>query len=592
MNVLSRGMVLLCTAALLPPCPPPEEEGQVRYAILVIGDGMQLAHEIAASRYLHGTDRGLAHHALPVQTLCTTWDVTTYNRYARALGAAPYDPRSFDPRIGYDPARGGDRTYDGAWTPPSEDYFFTPLLSWEAPKGREGTRKKIPATDSASSATALSCGVKTDDGNIAWLPGDPPGGALTTVAERARAQKGAAFGVVTTVPFSHATPAAFVSHNVDRDNTAAIAAEMIRDVRPDVVIGAGHPATTAPFPWRKEEEYTLGTFVKSKEGDFYECTQAGISGKTVPKWDPAPGAATADGTVLWTRRPNGMNFTFIGKEDYEGLSAGTRPPYDEYRFVERAPGRDGAKALASAVEEILSRPGGRRLFGLFGGRRRYMDHPVPVDDPGHPRFLPPPPEDPPLAACASAALRVLTHRAGPKGFFLMVEAGDIDWANHQRDYAWMIGAMRQLDETVRTIIAFVEDPSTPLTWENTLLIVTADHANGGLRFAGDRRLGKGALPRQIEAAAPRKTGEEAPPGPAPTAPPPDPDEERRSWTYPGQEIRYGAPGHHTNEPVTVHARGAGASFLRSYEGRWYPGTRLVDNTHLYEVLRRAMGLAP
>lgn len=588
---LSRTAAWILALASLASCPPPGEEGRARYVILVIGDGMQLAHEIAASRYLHGTDRGLAHHALPVQTLSTTWDVTCYDRYARARKAPKYAPGSFDPRIGYDPALGGALTYDGTWTPPSDDYFFKPLELWGAPAGK---KKKVPATDSASSATALSCGVKTDDGNIAWSLGDPPDGALVSITQRARAQKKASIGVVTTVPFSHATPAAFVAHNVDRDNTAAIAEEIIRTTRPDVVIGAGHPATTAAFPWKKEEEYTLGTFVKSKERDFYECTTAGTSGKTVPKWNPEPGAATVDGTVTWTRRPNGMNFTFIGKADYEGLAAATAAPYSEYLFVERAAGKDGAAALREASAKALAAGGGgRKLFGLFGGRRRYMNHPEPADEPGRPGFSWPGPEDPPLSACTAAALSVLTHRAGPNGFFLMVEGGDIDWASHERDYAWMVGAVHQLDEAVRTIIAFVEDPATPQTWENTLLIVTADHANGGLRFAPDAKLRKGDLPRQVVPPKPApKEGEPESPQAADTAPPPDPDDDRRPPTYPDKEIRWGAPGYHTNEPVTVYAKGPGATLLREYEGRWYPGTKLIDNTNIYEVLRRSMGLAP
>ncbi len=589
-DIVLRTAAAVLSLAFLAPCLNRSEEGRARYVILVIGDGMQLAHEIAASRYMHGTDRGLAHHALPVQALCTTWDVTCYDRYARAMGAAKYAPDSFDPLIGYDPSKGGALTYDGTWTPPSEDYFFKPLEKWGAPAGK---KKKPPATDSASSATALACGVKTDDGNISWSTGDPPEGALTTIAELARARKGAAIGTVTTVPFSHATPAAFVSHNVDRDNTAAIAAEIIRMTRPDVTIGAGHPYTTLPFKWSKEEEYTLGTFVKSREGDFYECTAAGTTGKTVPKWNPAPGGITQDGTVTWTRRPNGANFTFIGKEDYEGLAGGAAGPYDEYVFVQRSPGRDGAAALEAAANKAVSN--GRKLFGLFGDRRRHTYAPVPARDPGRPSFTPAGVEDPPLASCTLAALKVQARRGGSNGFFLMVEAGDIDWANHERDYAWMIGAMRQLDEAVRAIIAFVDDPGTPQTWENTLLIVTADHANGGMRFAPGSRLGKGYLPRQVvpprtesrrDEDEKKTTGTGEPPQPA------DPDEDRRPPVYPDKEIQYGAPGHHTNEPVTVYAKGPGSGLIRQYEGRWYRGTKLVDNTHLYEVMRRALGLAP
>ncbi|HOS02451.1 MAG TPA: hypothetical protein PKZ01_05180, partial [Candidatus Hydrogenedentes bacterium] len=48
-----------------------------KHIILVIGDGMQLQHEIATSRYLYGTDNGLSFHKLPYRGYVATWDVTT-----------------------------------------------------------------------------------------------------------------------------------------------------------------------------------------------------------------------------------------------------------------------------------------------------------------------------------------------------------------------------------------------------------------------------------------------------------------------------------------------------------------------------------
>ena len=101
---------------------------------------------------------------------------------------------------------------------------------------------KPHGADSASTATAWATGHKTDTGNIAWLPGDPDRGALRTIAELLRERGGYAIGIVTTVPFSDATPAAHVSHNKNRRNLHAIADEIIRTVQPEVVIGGGHPA--------------------------------------------------------------------------------------------------------------------------------------------------------------------------------------------------------------------------------------------------------------------------------------------------------------------------------------------------------------
>jgi alkaline phosphatase len=222
-------------AAAAGPQPWKLKRAQAKNIILFIGDGMQLEHEIATSLYLTGKPQKLAwHNFLFHRAPCTTWDVTTYNRYADAAFQPRYSPASFDPRLGYDPARGG------RWPFPIgrniDDLYFLTRLGG-----------KYPATDSASAATAWATGYKTDDGNLAWLPGDIPGGSLRTIAEDMRDMLGSAIGVVSTVPYSHATPAAHVSHNVSRNNYHAIADEIIRALKPDVVIGGGHPSWNGAY---------------------------------------------------------------------------------------------------------------------------------------------------------------------------------------------------------------------------------------------------------------------------------------------------------------------------------------------------------
>jgi len=474
--------------------------GQAKYVILLIGDGMQMAYEVALSRYLYGTDQDLSWHSFPLRTVCATWHIDTYDRYAWAYGAPRYTDSGFNPVLGYDPHLGGGWTYDGWWNPPSDEYFLTPLPAWG------GGWEAIPATDSAASGTALACGRKTEAGNVNWAAGDPANGALTFIGEECRGQKSMALGVVTTVPFAHATPACFASHATTRYAYEEISTEIIHRTRPDVVIGAGHPD--------------------------------------------------------WS------GFAYISEDDYAGLKSGNVPPYSEYLLVEREVGMDGGVALEAAVNTLLNpaHPAhGRKLFGLFGGWGGYMEHPEPEDAPGMPGFTWPEgaEENPSLGECTRAALRVLTQRGKGRGFFLMVEGGDIDWANHAMDYSWMIGAMHQFDEAMKAVHAFVEDPATPLTWENTLVILTSDHSNGYLRFCPGTVLGRGRLPAVI----------------------PEPSPENHSC-----EIWYGAPGVHTNEPVMVYARGAGASLFRDYQGRMYPSTRLVDNTDIHAVMRRAVGL--
>jgi alkaline phosphatase len=62
----------------------------------------------------------------------------------------------------------------------------------------------------------------------------------------------------------------------------------------------------------------------------------------------------------------------------------------------------------------------------------------------------------------------------PQGFWLMVEPGDVDWANHDNNIDNSIGAVLTGDATVKTITDWVERNSN---WSESLLLVTADHGH-------------------------------------------------------------------------------------------------------------------
>jgi alkaline phosphatase len=47
---------------------------------------------------------------------------------------------------------------------------------------------------------------------------------------------------------------------------------------------------------------------------------------------------------------------------------------------------------------------------------------------------------------------------------------------------------------------------------------------------------------------------------------------------------------HTNELTRVYAQGAGTNLLRSFEGSWYAGTNIIDNTMIFQAMRLALGL--
>lgn len=437
-----------------------------RHFVLMIGDGMQMAHAVAASRYLYGMDDDISFLSFPVQTFATTWDVTTYDQYAALFGADRYDPSHYDPRIGYDPDQGGPAPYPLVDDTPEQRAYFLPYGSFG------------PHPDSASTATAMSTGIKTDSQNLNWLPGGVEQGALETITERLRRTYGMAIGVVSTTPFSHATPAGFLAHNPNRFNYLAIASEVLLTSRPDVLITSGY-----------------GT-----EGGYYQ----------------ADDLAEAQGAP-------------------------------DLEYVERQSGVTGADALNQATNRALRDH--KRLFGLFGSDSQGgFESPIPTDTPGAPSVEPGSSENPTLAQASVAALRVLSEN--PSGFFLMIEQGSIDWANHANDFKRMIGNMWDLDQAVKAVVSFVDQPGDDVDWSNTTLVVTADHANSYLRLPVV--LGKGDLPTQSE-----------------------------GNIYPDGDVTYGS-SQHTNELVTVSAMGMAAPALRNYADI-YRGLNIIDDSDLHDL---------
>ncbi len=89
-------------------------------------------------------------------------------------------------------------------------------------------------TDSAAGATALACGVKTNNGMIGMTPDKQPQRSILELLDR----KGWRTGLTVTCTLSHATPAGFASHVEDRGMEAEIAAQLLAGPV-DVMFGGG-----------------------------------------------------------------------------------------------------------------------------------------------------------------------------------------------------------------------------------------------------------------------------------------------------------------------------------------------------------------
>lgn len=81
-----------------------------------------------------------------------------------------------------------------------------------------------------------------------------------------------------------------------------------------------------------------------------------------------------------------------------------------------------------------------------------------------------------LADLTSKAIELLS--AGKKGFILMVEGSQIDWAGHDGDVEGTLNEMIDFDGAVGAALDFAEKDG------RTLVIMTADHETGGMSLQG------------------------------------------------------------------------------------------------------------
>ncbi|GAB4553984.1 MAG: alkaline phosphatase [Geothermobacteraceae bacterium] len=308
----------------------------------------------------------------------------------------------------------------GRMTPP----FTCFPVQLQMKTGSLGDRNDSPApgsvTDSAASATALSTGHKTFNGVLGMAP--DRGGRLHPVINlmEAAEQTGRSTGVVTTVPFSHATPAAFAAHVADREDYGSIARQMLTTSGLDVIAGAGHP-------YFDDNGHRLRLRVSYRY----------VGGRNL--WGELDGGRLgndADGDGIFDP------WTLVDStETIRSLADGLTPK----RLLLLAP-------AASTLQQKRSGPAW-----------------VPADAVSFSRDMPT------LADLSLAAINRLDD--DQDGFVLMIEGGAIDWAGHANQTGRMI---EELDDFARTV-ALVERLITDrLGWDRTLLLITADHETGGL----------------------------------------------------------------------------------------------------------------
>lgn len=266
-------------------------------------------------------------------------------------------------------------------------------------------------TDSAAAATAMGTGVKTDNGKIGV---DHKGEKLENTSQRA-VKQGKAAGVVSSVPFNHATPAGWGGHNENRSNYTQLADEMLGPDSPlSVIMGAGHPL------------YDDNAQKTDKFNPKY------ITEETYNK--------VANGETDWS--------LVTDQADFESLA--------------KAANKDAKKVFGLApVANTLQQ--GRD--GSDGEDKANVGPYLTEFNKGVPT----------LATMSLGALNTLNQ--DEDGFHLMIEGGAIDWTGHANTIGRSIEETIDFFDAVEAVEKWVEANSS---WEDTLLIVTADHETGYL----------------------------------------------------------------------------------------------------------------
>ncbi|MCL2304946.1 MAG: alkaline phosphatase [Planctomycetaceae bacterium] len=87
---------------------------------------------------------------------------------------------------------------------------------------------------------------------------------------------------------------------------------------------------------------------------------------------------------------------------------------------------------------------------------------------------------PSLTDMSLASLNILDSMSGDNGFFVMLEGGGIDWANHVGPSLVQANVLAEVNDFMSAVLAVYQWITDNNMWEDTLLIVTADHETGDI----------------------------------------------------------------------------------------------------------------
>ncbi|WP_405495237.1 alkaline phosphatase [Nocardia sp. NBC_00511] len=338
---------------------------EVRNIIYLLGDGMGRSHVTAARERFVGANGRLAMEQLP---------------YLGAVATYAVEPNSAKPSL---------------------------------------------VTDSASSATAWSSGVKTYNAAIGV---DAYGKPVQTLMEQAKAA-GFATGDVSTAEITDATPAAMVSHTLLRGCQGPVFSE------------------SSCLPKKSDGSYEAQPADKTLVTPIAEQiarnnTADVILGGGMARFEPDDQKALQD---------NG--YQVLGSMGDPALKAQTA---------------DSQKVgTAADLKAVTS----QKVIGLFNRGNLTVTNArnaLPESAPER--------KEPTLAEMSTKAIDLLAARKDSKGFLLQIEGAQIDKRSHANDAAQTLDEVKAFDDAVAAAVDFAKKDG------HTLVIVTADHECAGFNI--------------------------------------------------------------------------------------------------------------
>lgn len=370
-----------------------EQTSKPKNIILFISDGCGFNHVDAASYYQYGKTGEQIYEKFPVKLAVSTF----------AADSPVYNP-------------------DSSWS----------NFSWVRTK----------PTDSAASGTAIASGYKTYFGTLSV---DTLGQPIKTIVEKYEDQ-GKSTGVISTVPFSNATPACFAAHNVDRQNYLDIAKEMIMESGVDVIIGGGHPFY--------DPNGTLVDDIAERYFGEKEIWDMNNGGKPISNED---GKLVAESQYRYVGGKEVWDLLSAGKAGSDADGDGENDPWS---FIQDR----------ESFQQYITGDTPDRLIGIYKSGQAAQVERSGVDGESQPFDSPFIETIPTLKEMTLAAINVLDENQN--GFFLMAEGGAVDWAAHGHILNRTIEEQIDFNIAVEAACEWVTKNSS---WDETLIIVTADH---------------------------------------------------------------------------------------------------------------------